>query len=123
MCHPAACGRWRACGRGGSSQCAFEMSPASCWARGCPCPSPVAGSRWRSPTAGAFFPSRPLARGATLMHESVIGTRFASRVVGDDRVGDHAAVITEVEGSAHLTGYHQFVLGADDPIGAGFLLR
>ena len=64
-----------------------------------------------------------LARGATLMHESVIGTRFASRVVADDRVGDYAAVITEVEGSAHLTGYHQFVLSADDPIGAGFLLR
>jgi proline racemase len=64
-----------------------------------------------------------LARGATLMHESVIGTRFASRVVGDDRVGDYAAVITEIEGSAHLTGYHQFVLAADDPIGTGFLLR
>src|SRR5207245_10482625 len=64
-----------------------------------------------------------LARGATLMHESVIGTRFASRVVGDDRVGDYAAVITEIEGSAHLTGYHQFVLAADDPIGGGRLLR
>ncbi len=64
-----------------------------------------------------------LARGATLMHESVIGTRFASRVVGDDRVGDYSAVITEIEGSAHLTGYHQFVLSADDPIGAGFLIR
>jgi len=28
-----------------------------------------------------------------------------------------------VEGSAHLTGYHQFVLEADDPIGTGFLIR
>ncbi|HXN03096.1 MAG TPA: proline racemase family protein [Candidatus Dormibacteraeota bacterium] len=64
-----------------------------------------------------------LARGATLMHESVIGTRFASRVVSDDRVGDYPAVLTEIEGSAHLTGYHQFVLSADDPIGAGFLIR
>jgi proline racemase len=64
-----------------------------------------------------------LARGATLMHESAIGTRFASRVVGEDRVADYPAVITEIEGSAHLTGYHQFVLSADDPIGAGFLLR
>jgi proline racemase len=57
------------------------------------------------------------------MHESVIGTRFASRVVGDARVGEYPAVVTEVEGSAHLTGYHQFVLAADDPIGAGFLIR
>jgi proline racemase len=64
-----------------------------------------------------------LARGATLMHESVIGTRFASRVVGEEWVGDYPAVVTEIEGSAHLTGYHEFVLGADDPIGTGFLLR
>jgi proline racemase len=64
-----------------------------------------------------------LARGSTLMHESVIGGRFASRVVGEARVGDYPAVITEVEGSAHLTGYHQFVLEADDPIGLGFLIR
>jgi proline racemase len=64
-----------------------------------------------------------LARGQTLMHESVIGGRFASRVVGDARVGDYPAVITEIEGSAHLTGYHQFVLEPDDPIGLGFLIR
>jgi proline racemase len=64
-----------------------------------------------------------LARGATLMHESVIGTRFASRVVSEERVGDYPAVVTEIEGSAHLTGYHEFVLAADDPIGTGFLLR
>jgi proline racemase len=64
-----------------------------------------------------------LDRGATLMHESVIGGRFASRVVAETRVADYPAVITEVEGSAHLTGYHQFVLEADDPIGLGFLIR
>jgi len=45
-----------------------------------------------------------LARGAALMHESVIGTRFVGRVVAEDRVGDLPAVITEVEGSAYLTG-------------------
>lgn len=64
-----------------------------------------------------------LARGAPFMHESVIGTRFGARVVGEDHVGDFPAVITEVEGSAHLTGYHQFVLSADDPLGTGFLIR
>jgi proline racemase len=64
-----------------------------------------------------------LARGTTLMHESIIGSRFAARVVGEAQVGDYPAVITEVEGSAHLTGYHQFVLDADDPIGLGFLIR
>jgi proline racemase len=64
-----------------------------------------------------------LARGSAMMHESVIGTRFAGRVVGEDRVGDLPAVITEVEGRAFLTGYHQFVLSAEDPIGTGFLIR
>ena len=34
-----------------------------------------------------------------------------------------AAVITEVEGSAHLTGRHSFVLEDDDELGTGFLLR
>jgi proline racemase len=57
------------------------------------------------------------------MHESVIGGRFAARVVGKERVGEYPAVITEVEGSAHLTGYHQFILSADDPISTGFLIR
>jgi proline racemase len=64
-----------------------------------------------------------LSRGTTFMHESVIGTRFAARIVGDDRVGDFPAVITEVEGSAYLTGFHQFVLEPDDPVGTGFLVR
>jgi proline racemase len=64
-----------------------------------------------------------LARGQTLMHESIIGGRFAARVVGDATVGGFPGVMTEVEGSAHLTGYHQFVLAPDDPIGTGFLMR
>jgi proline racemase len=64
-----------------------------------------------------------LARGDRLLHRSVIGTEFEARVVGDDRVGDFPAVVTEVAGSAHLTGFHQFVLQPDDPLGTGFLLR
>lgn len=64
-----------------------------------------------------------LNEGTAFMHESVIGSRFAARIVGEDRVGGIAAVTTEVEGSAHLTGYHQFVLSTDDPIGTGFLIR
>jgi proline racemase len=38
-------------------------------------------------------------------------------------VAGRGAVVTEVAGTAHLTGYHQFVLGRDDPLGTGFLLR
>jgi proline racemase len=64
-----------------------------------------------------------LARGETFVHESVIGTEFESRVVGEAQVGNYPAVVTEVSGSAHLTGFHQFVLEPDDPLGTGFLLR
>jgi proline racemase len=44
-------------------------------------------------------------------------------VVGETEVAGIPAVVTEVEGSAHLTGHHQFILGKDDPLGPGFLLR
>jgi proline racemase len=64
-----------------------------------------------------------LPRGATFVHESVIGTQFEARVTGDARVGDYPAVVTEIAGSAHLTGFHQFVLESSDPLGTGFLLR
>ena len=64
-----------------------------------------------------------LPRGSALMHESIVATRFTGRVIDDAVVGDFPAVITEVEGSAHFTGNHEFVLMGDDPIGTGFLLR
>jgi proline racemase len=60
-----------------------------------------------------------LARGQELVHLSIIDTEFRGRVV--DAVP--AGVITEVEGGAHLSGFHQFVLEPDDPLGTGFLLR
>jgi proline racemase len=64
-----------------------------------------------------------LARGEELVHESVIGTEFRARVVGDAEVAGRPALLTEVEGSAHLTGRHEFTLEPDDPLGEGFLLR
>jgi proline racemase len=64
-----------------------------------------------------------LERGAELIHESVIGTTFAARVVGDATVAGRPAVVTEVEGSAARTGTHEFVLEPRDELGEGFLLR
>ena len=64
-----------------------------------------------------------LSRGAELLHRSVIGTEFRARVVGDAEVDGTPAVITEVEGSAHYTGRHEFALDPADPLGEGFLLR
>jgi proline racemase len=60
-----------------------------------------------------------LPRGEPLRHLSVIGSEFEGRVVGEDAGG----VVTEIAGSAHLTGRHEFVLDARDELGTGFLLR
>jgi proline racemase len=67
--------------------------------------------------------SGELPRGKTLLHSSVIETEFEARVVGDAAVGPYPAVLTEVSGSAHLTGFHEFVLDPSDALGDGFLLR
>jgi proline racemase len=64
-----------------------------------------------------------LPRGEELRHLSIVGGEFRGRVIGDADVGGRPAVITEVEGSAHRTGEHRFVLEDDDELGTGFLLR
>jgi proline racemase len=64
-----------------------------------------------------------LPRGRTLVHSSVIGTEFEARVTSETTVGPHSAVITEVAGSACVTGFHEFVLEPWDPLGEGFLMR
>ena len=61
--------------------------------------------------------------GEELCHRSVVDSVFTGRVVATASVGGRPAVITEVEGSAHLTGRHEFVLDPADPVGTGFLLR
>ena len=64
-----------------------------------------------------------LPRGTALRHRSIVDTEFVGRVVAETEVAGIQAVITEVEGSAHLTGRHEFVLEPGDPLGTGFLLR
>jgi proline racemase len=68
--------------------------------------------------AAGFLP-----RGEPLRHLSIVGTEFEGRVVADAGVAGVPAVVTEIAGSAHLTGFHQFVLEPDDDLGTGFLLR
>lgn len=67
--------------------------------------------------------SGELRRGQTLVHRSIVDSVFHARVSGDTRVAGIPAVITEVEGSAYISGVNHFVLDPADPIGTGFLLR
>jgi proline racemase len=64
-----------------------------------------------------------LGKGETLVHRSIVGTQFEGVVVDETEVAGRPAVVTEVAGSAHLTGRHEFVLEPHDPLGTGFLLR
>jgi proline racemase len=64
-----------------------------------------------------------LGPGDELLHRSIVGSEFRARIVGEAEVAGTAAVVTEVEGAAHLTGRHEFVLEPDDELGLGFLLR
>ena len=58
-----------------------------------------------------------------LVHESIIGTRFAGHVAAETTVASYPAVYTEIEGRAFRTGSHTFFLDPDDDLGTGFLLR
>jgi proline racemase len=64
-----------------------------------------------------------LPEGVELLHESIVGSRFRARVVERVSAEGRDAVVTEVEGSAHRTGEHRFVLDARDPLADGFVLR
>ena len=56
------------------------------------------------------------------VHESLIGTRFTGRVTGRTLVGEHEAIVPEIEGSAWITGDHTFILDDGDPLRQGFRL-
>ena len=58
--------------------------------------------------------------GEAFVSESVIGTRFLARAVSTTKVGQFEAIVPEVEGSAWITGFQNFVIDPDDPCRFGF---
>ena len=64
-----------------------------------------------------------LALNTDFVHESVIGTRFTGRLVGETEVGGRPAVIPEITGRAWITGMGQYLLDPSDPFPAGFTLK
>jgi proline racemase len=69
-----------------------------------------------------LFARGQLAAGEPFVNESVIGTRFVGRVVGETEVGGRPAVIPEITGRAWITGMGQYLLDESDPFPAGFAL-
>jgi proline racemase len=56
------------------------------------------------------------------VNESIIGSRFVGRLVGETTVGRLQAVIPTVTGRAWITGMGQYLLDPSDPFPAGFQL-
>jgi proline racemase len=76
----------------------------------------------RSPTGSATSARCALlglGDGQVLRNDSIVGTTFHARVVGEVPGG----VLTEVDGMAFRTGEHRFSLDPRDPLGTGFVLR
>jgi proline racemase len=56
------------------------------------------------------------------IHESIVGTLFRGRLIGETSVGSFTAVVPIVTGSAYVTGIQQFILDSRDPFPGGLYL-
>ncbi len=61
--------------------------------------------------------------GDVITIESIIGSSFHCSVAEEVMFGPHQAIIPEVEGSAYITGRHEFLIDPDDPLKDGFMMR
>jgi trans-L-3-hydroxyproline dehydratase len=57
-----------------------------------------------------------------MSHSSVLGSTFAGRVVAETAVGDRAAIVPAIRGSAWITGMTQVLVDPTDPFPEGYLL-
>jgi len=66
---------------------------------------------------------REIGIGESIVVESIVGSRFSGRVVATTTFGTYAAIIPEIEGTAHITGRQEFLIDPSDPFQSGFILR
>lgn len=57
------------------------------------------------------------------VHEGILDSQFIARISKTTTVGQYDAIVPTIEGQAHLTGFHQFVVDPTDPLADGFLLQ
>lgn len=65
---------------------------------------------------GLIDSSRPF------VNESIIGTTFNATIAGRATIGDMAAIVPEISGTAYITGEQTFILEKNDPFPQGFRL-
>jgi trans-L-3-hydroxyproline dehydratase len=71
----------------------------------------------------AVLNARGLMRvGDGMTHASALGSTFDGRIVAETRVGERAAIVPAIRGSAWITGVTQLYIDPDDPFPEGYLL-
>ncbi len=58
-----------------------------------------------------------------LVNESIIGSVYKAKVLGDTKVGEIDALIPEVSGRAFIVGFAKWVVDMREPLTHGFLVR
>ncbi|MBF0303453.1 MAG: proline racemase family protein [Desulfamplus sp.] len=56
------------------------------------------------------------------VNASIINTLFTGKIIGETKVGNRKAILPEITGRAHITGFHNFIADDDDPFKEGFAL-
>lgn len=59
----------------------------------------------------------------SIVIESLVGSKFTGKVVGETRFGAYGAILPEVTGEAHIVGRNELWINPNDPFTNGFLLR
>jgi trans-L-3-hydroxyproline dehydratase len=60
--------------------------------------------------------------GDSMVHESIIGSRFTGRIVGTTTVAGKPAILPTIEGRAWITGLASEMLDPSDPYPMGYVL-
>ncbi len=64
-----------------------------------------------------------ITRGQPIVIESIIGSKFAGKVIEETTFGPYPAIIPEVQGEAHLVGRNELWINPNDTLKNGFILR
>lgn len=64
-----------------------------------------------------------LTPGEWITVESILGTEFQGRLVELSGPGPEGSILPQIQGSAFITGVHQFTVDPRDPLSDGFLIR
>jgi proline racemase len=71
----------------------------------------------------ALFHQRGLMKvGSTLTSRGLLGLEFRGRIAGETEIDGRSAILPEITGTAHLTGFSHFLFDPEDPVRTGYLL-